>query len=244
MPPAFLALHGLFTTPRHRQLRHARRRIGAGNQRRTSKKRWRSPCFASFVFGVRLLSEALVAKRLPAFSYHTRNKGCFADHGGGGWRLGSVPFDSGERVGGAAYGRGPSLRRWPFKMPSTEFTWVRCRRPTIMTGNTIQIMIDLADLVRAAFRRRPRAASPFAPVQGWRPASPAFAAGCAIAALIYAKQGVWCFAIPPLDRGVHDVVGGIRSRGKSADVSRFACRFRFLRYNAARNNDLSGGVSC
>jgi hypothetical protein len=26
----------------------------------------------------------------------------------------------------------------------------------------------------------------------------AFAAGCAAAALIYAKQGIWCFAIPPL----------------------------------------------
>jgi hypothetical protein len=28
-----------------------------------------------------------------------------------------------------------------------------------------------------------------------------FAAGCALAALIYAKQGIWCFLLPPLLAG-------------------------------------------
>jgi uncharacterized membrane protein YoaK (UPF0700 family) len=67
---------------------------------------------------------------------------------------------------------------------------------TIMTGNTIQIMIDLADLMRgvpadahAAIRSR---------LSRMSAGMAAFAAGCAAAALIYAKQGIWCFALPPL----------------------------------------------
>jgi hypothetical protein len=65
-----------------------------------------------------------------------------------------------------------------------------------MTGNTVQIMIDLADLMRgvpAAARAaiRPRLSRMSVGVT-------AFAAGCAAAALIYAQQGIWCFMLPPL----------------------------------------------
>jgi uncharacterized membrane protein YoaK (UPF0700 family) len=67
---------------------------------------------------------------------------------------------------------------------------------TIMTGNTIQIMIDLADLLRGvpdagrdALRLR---------LSRMSASVTAFAAGCAAAALMYAKEGIWCFAIPPL----------------------------------------------
>jgi len=67
---------------------------------------------------------------------------------------------------------------------------------TIMTGNTIQIMIDLADLLRGvptatreAIRTR---------LSRMSVSVTAFAAGCAAAALIYAKQGIWCFVLPPV----------------------------------------------
>jgi uncharacterized membrane protein YoaK (UPF0700 family) len=70
---------------------------------------------------------------------------------------------------------------------------------TIMTGNTIQIMIDLADLMRgvptpAREVIRLRLSRMSVSVTG-------FAAGCALAALIYAKQGIWCFLLPPLIAG-------------------------------------------
>jgi uncharacterized membrane protein YoaK (UPF0700 family) len=67
---------------------------------------------------------------------------------------------------------------------------------TIMTGNTTQIMIDLADLMRGvpadarnAIRLR---------LSRMSGSVAAFAAGCAAAAPIYAKQDVWCFLLPPI----------------------------------------------
>jgi uncharacterized membrane protein YoaK (UPF0700 family) len=65
-----------------------------------------------------------------------------------------------------------------------------------MTGNTIQIMIDLADLLRgvpAAAREAIRAR-----LSKMSVSVTAFAFGCAAAALLYAKQGIWCFVLPPL----------------------------------------------
>jgi uncharacterized membrane protein YoaK (UPF0700 family) len=67
---------------------------------------------------------------------------------------------------------------------------------TIMTGNTIQIMIDLADLVRGV----PAASRDTIRLRLSRMSSSvaAFAAGCAAAAFLFAQQGIWCFAIPPI----------------------------------------------
>jgi uncharacterized membrane protein YoaK (UPF0700 family) len=67
---------------------------------------------------------------------------------------------------------------------------------TIMTGNTTQIMIDLADLMRGVPAEARKVIS--ARLSRMSGSVAAFAAGCAAAALFYAKQGVWCFAIPPL----------------------------------------------
>jgi uncharacterized membrane protein YoaK (UPF0700 family) len=67
---------------------------------------------------------------------------------------------------------------------------------TIMTGNTTQIMIDLADFVRGVpADARKAIGMRLSRMSG---AVAAFAAGCAAAALLFAKLGVWCFAIPPL----------------------------------------------
>jgi uncharacterized membrane protein YoaK (UPF0700 family) len=65
----------------------------------------------------------------------------------------------------------------------------------LMTGTTTQIMIDIADLLRgskaetlAALRLR---------LMRMSRAVAAFAFGCGAAALLYAKIGVWAFAVPP-----------------------------------------------
>jgi len=67
---------------------------------------------------------------------------------------------------------------------------------TIMTGNTTQVMIDLADSLRPlspeernVIRTRLRRMSS---------SIVAFAIGCAAAALFYALRGDWCFLVPPL----------------------------------------------
>jgi uncharacterized membrane protein YoaK (UPF0700 family) len=66
---------------------------------------------------------------------------------------------------------------------------------TIMTGNTTQIMLDLADLMRGA---APEAAAAIRPrLRNMGIAVAAFAAGCATAALAYHAVGVWSFAVPP-----------------------------------------------
>jgi uncharacterized membrane protein YoaK (UPF0700 family) len=67
---------------------------------------------------------------------------------------------------------------------------------TLMTGTTTQIMIDVADLTRnlpadkkqvARTRLGRMTASLFA-----------FAFGCAAAALVYSRAGIYCFIVPPL----------------------------------------------
>ncbi len=65
----------------------------------------------------------------------------------------------------------------------------------LMTGTTTQIMIDIADLLHgpkpealAALRSR---------LARMSRAVAAFALGCGAAALLYARLGVWAFAVPP-----------------------------------------------
>jgi uncharacterized membrane protein YoaK (UPF0700 family) len=67
---------------------------------------------------------------------------------------------------------------------------------TLMTGTTTQVMIDITDLTRdlpadtkqvARNRLARMTASVFA-----------FASGCAAAALIYSRAGIYCFVVPPL----------------------------------------------
>jgi uncharacterized membrane protein YoaK (UPF0700 family) len=70
---------------------------------------------------------------------------------------------------------------------------------TLMTGTTTQIMIDLADMIYA--REAPDAKI------GSRVAKMSknvivFAIGCGLAALLYMRIGVWCFAVPPLLGGL------------------------------------------
>ncbi|HEY2417910.1 MAG TPA: YoaK family protein [Steroidobacteraceae bacterium] len=67
---------------------------------------------------------------------------------------------------------------------------------TIMTGNTTQIMIDLADLTR---RVSPETRVLIRARLGrmWGSIA-AFAVGCSAAALLYHLLGVWCFIAPPI----------------------------------------------
>ncbi|MPM53403.1 hypothetical protein SDC9_100171 [bioreactor metagenome] len=67
---------------------------------------------------------------------------------------------------------------------------------TLMTGNTTQVMIDLADLLQGI-----RGDARTAALQRLRKMVPAiviFAVGCGLGALAYFAIGMWCFVVPPV----------------------------------------------
>jgi uncharacterized membrane protein YoaK (UPF0700 family) len=67
---------------------------------------------------------------------------------------------------------------------------------TLMTGTTTQIMIDLADMIQRPLPSVDDSAGPRLLRMSISVGS--FAVGCASAALLFAKAGVWCFIVPPL----------------------------------------------
>jgi uncharacterized membrane protein YoaK (UPF0700 family) len=189
----YLALHGLFTT-------HVTGNfvtLGASLVLGTSgalAKLLALPMFCIVVLGVRLLSVTLVAKRLPAFRTILGLKVALLTTGAV-LAIGFGPFDSGD--GWAALLTGMALVAAMAIQNAIHRIHMGALPPTtIMTGNTIQIMIDLADLMRGV-PADARAAIHLR-LSRMSVSVTAFAAGCAAAALIYAKQGIWCFAIPPL----------------------------------------------
>jgi uncharacterized membrane protein YoaK (UPF0700 family) len=189
----FLALHGLFTT-------HVTGNfvtLGAALVLGTSgvlAKLLALPTFCIVVFAIRLLSAALVANRLPALRTILGLKVVLLTTGA---TLAMVfgPFADGD--GWAALLTGMALVAAMAIQNAIHRIHMGAFPPTtVMTGNTIQIMIDLADLargvpadMRAAIHSR---------LSKMSVGVTAFALGCAAAALIYAKQGIGCFAIPPL----------------------------------------------
>lgn len=189
----FLALHGLFTT-------HVTGNfvtLGAALVNGTSgalAKILALPVFCLVVMGVRLLSVSLDAKGLPALRVILGLKlvlltlsaalaialGPFAN--GDGWPalLTGIALVAAMAIQNAIH------RIHMGALPPT----------TIMTGNTIQIMIDLTDLVRGV----PAAARDAIRLRLSRMSGSvtAFAVGCAAAAFLYAQIGIWCFAAPPI----------------------------------------------
>jgi len=67
---------------------------------------------------------------------------------------------------------------------------------TLMTGTTTQVMIDLADLCKGVSGEARTAA--VGRLRKMLPALAAFAAGCAVAALLYWASLMWCFVLPPV----------------------------------------------
>jgi uncharacterized membrane protein YoaK (UPF0700 family) len=189
----FLALHGLFTT-------HVTGNfvtLGAALVNRTSgalAKVLALPMFCAVVMAVRLLGVSLDSKGVPALRAMLGLKLLLLTLSAG---LAIVfgPFESGD--GWAAVLTGMALVAAMAIQNAINRIHMGTLPPTtIMTGNTIQMMIDIADLVRGV----PVESRPAIRLRLSRMSSSvaAFALGCAVAALLYAKTGVWCFAIPPV----------------------------------------------
>ena len=147
-----------------------------------------------------MLSVALLAKGLPALRTILGVKVVLLSLGAA-LAIAFGPFDSGD--GWAALSTGMVLVAAMAIQNAIHRIHMGALPPTtIMTGNTIQIMIDLADLMRGV----PTAARPAIRLRLSRMSVSvtAFAAGCAAAALIYAKQGIWCFVLGPEPRDHKD----------------------------------------
>jgi uncharacterized membrane protein YoaK (UPF0700 family) len=195
----YLALHGLFTT-------HVTGNfvtLGAALVLGTSgvvAKLLALPMFCAVVVSTRLLSVALEP---TAGVPETRVSALRTLLGikvallilGAALAIGLGPFDSGD--GWSALLTGMTLVAAMAIQNAIHRIHMNAAPPTtIMTGNTTQIMIDLADLLRGVpAEARKAILTRLSRMSG---SVAAFAAGCAAAALAYAKQGVWCFAIPPI----------------------------------------------
>jgi uncharacterized membrane protein YoaK (UPF0700 family) len=194
----FLALHGLFTT-------HVTGNfvtLGAALVLGTSgavAKLLALPMFCIVVIATRLLSGVLAARNsglgVPVLRALVGLKVALLILGAA-LAIGLGPFASGD--GWPALLTGMTLVAAMAIQNAIHRIHMGAAPPTtIMTGNTTQIMIDLADLMRgvpADARTRER-------LSRMSGSLAAFAAGCAAAALIYAKQDVWCFLLPPIIGG-------------------------------------------
>jgi len=196
----FLALHGLFTT-------HVTGNfvtLGAALVLGTSgavAKLLSLPMFCIVVIATRLLSSVLAArnsrKGVPVLRVLVGLKVALLILGAA-LAIGLGPFASGD--GWAALLTGMTLVAAMAIQNAIHRIHMSAAPPTtIMTGNTTQIMIDLADLMRGVpADARNAIRSRLSRMSG---SVAAFAAGCAAAALIYAKQDVWCFLLPPIVGG-------------------------------------------
>ena len=79
---------------------------------------------------------------------------------------------------------------------------------TVMTGTTTQVMLDIADTIyprQGAEQQTSRLIQMSTSVA-------VFAAGCGVAALLYARFGVWCFVVPPVVGALSLVIRLIEQR--------------------------------
>jgi uncharacterized membrane protein YoaK (UPF0700 family) len=189
----YLALHGLFTTHVTGNFVTLGATLVSGTSGALAKV-LALPLFCLVVLAIRLLGVTLTAKGLPALRTVLAVKVVLLSVGAA-LAITFGPFDSGD--GWAALATGMVLVAAMAIQNAIHRIHMGALPPTtIMTGNTIQIMIDLADLLRGAPEAargaiRTRLSRMSISVAG-------FAAGCAAAALIFAKQGIWCFVLPPV----------------------------------------------
>ena len=192
----FLALQGLFTahvTGNFVTL-GAALVLGATG---TVAKLLALPIFCVVIVLTRLLSYRLPALRLPVLRTMLVLTLLFLI-AGAALAVGFGPFPDGDRV--TALLTGMTLVSAMAIQNVVHRAHLATAPPiTIMTGSTTQIMIDIADTLRGLPPDRREATR--GRLLRMALSVAAFAAGCAVAALLYATISVWCFVIPPVLTG-------------------------------------------
>ena len=189
----FLALHGLFTA-------HVTGNfvtLGASLVHGTSGA-WAKvaalPVFCLFVFLTRLASSALDASGKPPIRAIIVAKTLLLI--AAAWvMIAFGPFPD-SNVWPAFWGGMLMVSAMAIQNAMQRIHIASAPPATLMTGNTTQVMMDLADLFKGVQGDARSAA-----VQRLRKMLPAigiFALGCALGALAYFVIGMWCFAIPPV----------------------------------------------
>jgi uncharacterized membrane protein YoaK (UPF0700 family) len=189
----FLALQGLFTA-------HVTGNfvtLGASLVLGTSgavAKLLALPVFCMVVIAIRLLSSALLQRNRPALKIILSLKvvllivgAALAIHFG--------PFGNGDAWQAVVTGM-VLVAAMAIQNAAHRIHLGSAPPSTLMTGTTTQIMIDLADMLQAP--KVENAGRPAARLVGMSTNIAMFAAGCAAAALLYARIGVWCFVVPPV----------------------------------------------
>jgi uncharacterized membrane protein YoaK (UPF0700 family) len=187
----FLALQGLFTA-------HVTGNfvtLGAALVLGTSgavAKLLALPVFCIVVIATRLLSSALQRRERPALKFLLGLKvillvagAALAVHFG--------PFGNGDAWQAVVTGM-VLVAAMAIQNAAHRIHLGSAPPSTLMTGTTTQIMIDLADMLQAPGRDHAAGTR----LLGMSANIAVFAAGCAAAALLYARVGVWCFVMPPL----------------------------------------------
>jgi uncharacterized membrane protein YoaK (UPF0700 family) len=189
----FLALQGLFTA-------HVTGNfvtLGASLVLGTSgavAKLLALPVFCMVVIAIRLLSSALLRRNRPALKVILGLKvvlllmgAVLAIHFG--------PFHNGDAWQAVVTGM-VLVAAMAIQNAAHRIHLGSAPPSTLMTGTTTQIMIDLADMIQPP---RPESTErPGVRLLGMSTNIVVFAAGCAAAALLYARIGVWCFVLPPV----------------------------------------------
>ena len=189
----FLALQGLFTA-------HVTGNfvtLGASLVLGTSgavAKLLALPVFCLVVIAIRLLSSALLRRSRPALKIILGLKvallvagAVLAIHFG--------PFHNGDAWQAVVTGM-VLVAAMAIQNAAHRIHLGSAPPSTLMTGTTTQVMIDLADMLQAP--EPENVARPGARLLGMSTNIAVFAAGCAAAALLYARIGVWCFVVPPV----------------------------------------------
>jgi uncharacterized membrane protein YoaK (UPF0700 family) len=189
----FLALQGLFTA-------HVTGNfvtLGASLVLGTSgavAKLLALPLFCVVVIAIRLLSSALLRRKLPALKIVLGLKVILLI-AGAALAIHFGPFGNGDAWQAVVTGL-VLVAAMAIQNAAHRIHLGSAPPSTLMTGTTTQIMIDLADMIQA-----PKPETTEHPgARLWRMSTniALFATGCAAAAILYAHVGVWCFVVPPV----------------------------------------------
>jgi uncharacterized membrane protein YoaK (UPF0700 family) len=189
----FLALQGLFTA-------HVTGNfvtLGAALVLGTSgavAKLLALPVFCIVVIATRLLSSALMGRDRPALKFLLGLKVILLI-AGAALAIHFGPFQNGDAWQAVVTGM-VLVAAMAIQNAAHRIHLGSAPPSTLMTGTTTQIMIDLADLLQTPAREQVDRPGPRLLAMSANIA--VFAAGCAAAALLYARVGVWCFVMPPL----------------------------------------------
>jgi uncharacterized membrane protein YoaK (UPF0700 family) len=189
----FLALQGLFTA-------HVTGNfvtLGASLVLGTSgaiAKLLALPMFCVVVVAIRLLSSALLRRKLAALKIVLGLKVILLV-AGAALAIHFGPFRNGDAWQAVVTGL-VLVAAMAIQNAAHRIHLGSAPPSTLMTGTTTQIMIDLADMIHAPTPETTE--RPGARLLRMSTNIVVFAAGCAAAAILYAHISVWCFVVPPV----------------------------------------------